>query len=1117
MAASNDNARTPVLTRLVATFLRGDVAILVTIVSLSLGAAALLLTPREEEPQIEVPYADVFVSAPGLSAAEVERQVASRLEKLLFQVEGVEHVYSMSRPGQAVVTVRFYVGERREDALVRLYDKIYSNQDRVPPAVRSWVIKPVSIDDVPIVNITLWSQRPQRYGPHELRRIAEELQYELLEIRDTNELTIIAGRPREIRVELDPQRLAARRTAALQVGEVLQASNVKQRAGRFDQHNEALIVEGGVFVPDARALGELVVNVQGGRPVYLSDVAEIHDGPAEVTNYSWMGIGPADERHADLGGELFPAVHVAVAKRAGTNAVWVAHDIQQRMDALTKTHLPDGVHYRITRDYGETANEKVNGLVEGLAVAVITVIALISVILGWRSALVIALAVPICYSLTLFINLLVGYTINRVTMFALILALGLLVDDPITDVENVTRYFRTKSGKPRDLVLRAVQEVRPALILSTLAIIAAFLPLAFITGMMGPYMGPMSLNVPVTVTVSTVVVAFMVTPWFSMVMLRKYLTSRQSEGQQTTSETAESEHPLYGFYAGMLGPVLDRRWASWAAMGAVALCFVGAVVLPVFRAVPVKMLPYDNKEEFQIVIDMPEGTTLEETDRVARRLSAYVGRQNEVHDYEIYSGLASPMDFNGMVRHYYLRRGDHVADIRVNLNEKKRRAQQSHEIILRIRDEVTRLAKKLGATVKLVEVPPGPPVLATIVAEVHGPPAASYAELISASRVVAERLQREPGVVDVDVSAQDEQTVWVFITDKAKAALSHVSTANVAETLSLALGGTRATVLHDPREVDPLAVVLRLPRAERSSIADLSEIYVRGRQGERVQLRSIGEFQRNREDQTIYHKDLRRVAYVYAEVAGRPPGDAIVDIQADRRATALERQGATQPTPRPLAERSWFAPGGSDPWHIAGGFDVAWASEGEWEITLRVFRDLGIAYAAALVLIFIILMFQTGSRIMPLIIMLAIPLTLIGIMPGFWLLNMITAHPVGGYANPVFFTATAMIGMIVLAGIVIRNSVLLIEFIKDALGRQVAFREAILQSVAVRTRPILLTAATTLVGNIVITLDPVFSGLAWAIIFGIITSNLFTLVVIPIVYGLVFGQTRTGHLDRRDA
>jgi multidrug efflux pump subunit AcrB len=499
----------PFMTRLVEVFLRGDVAILFVVVSLMLGAAALWLTPREEEPQIVVPMADVFVSAPGLSAKEVEQQVTRRLEKLLYQIDGVEYVYSMSRPGQSVVTVRFFVSEDREDSLVKLYNKINSNTDQIPPTVDSWVVKPIEIDDVPIVIATLWTDRTEWYSDHELRRIAEEVQHELQAIANTNQVWITGGRPRRIRVQLDAQRLASRQTSPLQVASALKASNVSQRAGQFEQQDQQFIVETGIFIKDVQDLPNLVVNIAGDRPVYLKDVADIIDGPAEVDSYSWIGFGPADEEElAD--DEVYPAVHIAVGKRKGSNAVWVASAVEDRMAELSATHLPDGVHYRVTRDYGETANEKVNELVEGLAVAVITVVVLIGLSIGWRPALVIALAIPVCYSLTLFVNLLAGYTINRVTMFALILALGLLVDDPITDVENIARYFAMRILPPRQSVLRAVQEVRPALILSTLAIIASFLPLFFITGMMGPYMAPMALNVPLTVTISTVV-AFMIT------------------------------------------------------------------------------------------------------------------------------------------------------------------------------------------------------------------------------------------------------------------------------------------------------------------------------------------------------------------------------------------------------------------------------------------------------------------------------------------------------------------------------------------------------------------------------------------------------------------------------
>jgi multidrug efflux pump subunit AcrB len=1091
-----DLESTPIMTRLVEVFLRGDVAILFVVVSLLLGAASLWLTPREEEPQIVVPMADVFVTAPGLSAKEVEQQVTRRLEKLLYQIDGVEYVYSMSRPGQSVVTVRFYVSEDREDSLVKLYNKINSNTDQIPPVVDSWVVKPIEIDDVPIVIATLWTDRTELYSDHELRRIAEEVQHELQAIPNTNQVWISGGRPRRIRVELDAQRLAARQTSSLQVASALKASNVNQRVGQFEQQDQQFVVEIGTFIKDVKDLPTLVVNISGGRPVYLKDVADIIDGPSEVESYSWIGFGPADEeRSAD--DDEYPAVHIAVAKRKGTNAVWVANAVEERLTELSETHLPDGVQYRITRDYGETANDKVNELVEGLAVAVITVVALIGLSIGWRPALVIALAIPVCYSLTLFVNLLAGYTINRVTMFALILALGLLVDDPITDVENIARYFAMRILPPRQSVLRAVQEVRPALILSTLAIIASFVPLFFITGMMGPYMAPMALNVPLTVTISTVV-AFMITPWMAMVALRKLNEQPADEDPYDLTQ-----RPIYRAAQAILGPIVDHRPLAWLALAAVGLLMVGATALPVFRAVPLKMLPYDNKNEFQIVVDMPEGTTLDRTDAVARRLASEVAVQPEVRDYEVYVGTSSPMDFNGMVRHYFLRKGTNVADIRVNLAPKDKRVQQSHEILLRIRKPLTQLAGQLGANIKLVEVPPGPPVLSTLTAEVYGAAGADYNTLIAAGKQVEARLAREPGVVDVDISTEEDQVRWVFETDKPKAALSGISTERIAQTLAMSLDGYRATVLHKPDEVEPLWVELRLPRAHRSAVDELQELYIQGDQGHIVQLGGLGKFVERTEDKTIYHKNLQRVVYVYGEIAGRPPADVIMDIQADQ---GPETAVHTARDVRPVDQRTWLSPGGGDQWSVAEGITVQWAGEGEWKITLDVFRDLGLAFAAALLGIFVILMFQTGSRMLPLLIMLAIPLTLIGIMPGFWLLNALFSTPVGGYPNPTFFTATAMIGMIALAGIVVRNSVVLIDFIHMAQEEGLPLREAIIRSVAVRTRPIMLTAGTTLLANGVITLDPVFSGLAWAIIFGIITSTLFTLIVIPTVYWLLYGR-----------
>jgi multidrug efflux pump subunit AcrB len=1101
--ASNSSEKLPFLTKVVAIFLRGDIAILFTVISLAIGAVALYLTPREEEPQIVVPMADVMIEAPGLSAEEVERQITQPLEKLLYQIDGVEYVYSMSQSGRSVVTARFYVGEDREDSLVKLYNKVDSNADQIPKSVRSWVVKPIEIDDVPIVIVTLWSDDMQRYGDHELHRIAQELQNELQAIPDTNRVWVTGGRPREIRVELDTQRMASRSTSPLQVSRSLQQSNVHARAGTFEQQNQTLVVEAGTFFRDVGELQNLVVQVVNDRPVYLKDIAEIIDGPAEPDGHSWISFGPAEKNSTpstESAHNLFPAVHIAIAKRKGSNAVAVAQQVEKKLHSLSETMLPQGIDYRLTRNYGETANDKVNELVEGLVIAVITVVGLIGLTIGWRAALVVALAIPVCYSLTLAVNLMLGYTINRVTMFALILSLGLLVDDPITDVENIARYFSMRISSARQGVLDAIQEVRPALIMSTLAIIASFLPLTFITGMMGPYMGPMALNVPLTVTLSTVV-AFLLTPWMAMVSLRYMLRGKGNE---------EAFDPtrgfLYRFSSRILRPILQHRWLSFAALAGTAVLLVAAMFLPALRLVPLKMLPYDNKNEFQVIIDMPEGSTLDHTDNVAREIAAFLSGVSEVRDIEVFSGQPSPMDFNGMVRHYFLRTQPFQADVHVTLAAKEKRQQQSHEIVLRLRDRLIDIGNRWGADVKVVEVPPGPPVLSTITAEVYGPSDSDYASLIRAAEMVRDRLKKEPGVVEVDLSTEADQVRWVFETDKPKAALSGISTDDIARTLEMALGGDRAAVMRNPYEVAPLPIVLRLPRRERSAIDDLEEIYVQGNSGTLVQLGGLGHFVEQQEDKTIYRKNLQRVMYVMGEVSGRPPADAIMDMEFDRRD---EFVGVSAVTPRPTVERTWLAPGGGVAWNVPANYQVKWNGEGEWKITLDVFRDLGIAFAASLLAIFLLLMFQTGSKLLPIVIMLAIPLTLIGIMPGFWILSLNRAELIGGYANPVFFTATAMIGMIALAGIVVRNSVVLVDFIHYGLAAGLSLEEAIVRSVAVRTRPILLTAGTTLLGNWVITLDPVFSGLAWAIIFGILTSTLFTLIVIPVVYWLLYRRSKS--------
>lgn len=1100
------------LQRLVETFIRSNLTILIVILSLVAGLVALWATPREEEPQIVVPLADVYVSAPGLSAEEVERLVATRLERLLFQIDGVEYVYSMSRPGAAIVTVRFYVGENREDSLVKIYNKIHSNLDRVPAAVRDWVVKPVEIDDVPILNLTLWSADPERYDDHHLRRLTEELEVRLQRVPDVGQTSLIGGRPRQVRVELDPRALAARRTAPLDVAWALQVSNIEAHTAGFDSGDVRYLVDVGGSFLDAAALRSAVVNVVDGAPVYLGDVATVIDGPAEASSYSWMAFGPA--AGATGASDFRPTAHIAIAKKRGTNAVAVAAALEAEIERLAADLLPAEVEHRITRNYGETANDKVNELVEGLAVAVVIVVGLIALVLGWREALIVAVAVPIAFSLTLLVNYFLGYTVNRVTLFALTLALGLVVDDPIVDVENIYRHLRMRREPPLKAVLTAVQEVRPPIILATLAVIVSFVPLFFITGMMGPYMQPMALNVPLAMLMS-LVAAFAITPWMSFYVLRGSAERSDEEPWVLERSTA------FRVYRAVLAPLLDSRRLGIGLLAGTTILFVLALALAACRQVPLKMLPFDNKNEFQIVIDMPEGTTLERTDAVARSLASVALRLTEVTDVQVFTGTASAMDFNGMVRHYYQRQEPHLADVRVHLVHKHDRSAQSHAIVLRLRPLLEAAAADLGARIQLVEVPPGPPVIATIAAEIYGDPTVPYARLQRAADVLAERLRREPLVTDVDTTNEAWQSRWRFAVDTEKAALSGIATEDVGDVVQLALDGRAVTRMRVPGEVDPLEVHLRLPRAARSSIEDLETLYLKGRPGYAqqrepgglraapiplVQLGEVGRFEALTAEPTIYRKNLQRVAYVFAETVGRAPAEAILDVIADE-GLAPRADGAEV---RPLRARSYLSNGGGDGWSLPEGTRAVWTGEGEWQITLDVFRDLGIAFAVAVFGIYVILVYQTGSYAMPLILMISIPLTMIGIMPGFWLLNGLTATPVGDLPDPVFFTATAMIGMIALSGIAVRNAILLIEFVHERLREGLPLRDALLASGAVRFRPIFLTAGTAMLAAWPITLDPIFSGLAWALIFGLFVSTAFTLVVIPVTYDMVY-RNRPGH------
>ena len=1097
------------LNRLLRLSVEGTVPVLLLIAAIVLGAVALLLTPREEEPQIVVPSADVLISAEGLDARQVERLVATPLEKLLAQIDGVEHVYSTSESGRAVVTVRFFVGEDREDSLLKLYSKVYSEQEQIPAGVTGWVVKPVEVDDVPILTATLWS-RDTAVSDFELRRLAEEVALMLQAVPQTNRIEVIGGRPRELQVLLEPLAMAGRATAIDDVLMGIGRSNVRGVTGAVEGGNRRTEIELDARIRSAAQLEALVVNVVDGVPVRLGDIATVIDAPAEPRTSTWIrfaGDGEAQE---------YPAVNVTVAKQRGANAVAVAAALIENLRELESDLFPAGVDLEITRNYGATADQKIGDLIASLGIAVLVVVVLIGLTLGWRAALVVALAVPVCYGFTLILDYAAGYTINRVTLFALILALGLLVDDPITGVDNIERHL-ADAGSLEDRVVGAMQEIRMPLVMSTIAVVIVFAPMSFITGMMGPYMSPMAFNVPVAVIISTLV-AFLVTPWLGLRLLKP---PQQTEtiGQPPTATGAA--HP--SLYVRLLKPLLASRRAGYGFLIVLGVLLIVSMLLPLLRVVPLKLLPYDNRNEFQLVIDAPEGTPLEATDGLARRLAAHLTTVPDVLAVNAYIGTHAPMDFNGMVRRYYLRQAPHQAELHVVLADKLMRRDQSHALILRLRADIARIAQApggIGADVKVVEVPPGPPVISTVVAEHYGGPTTAYADLIEAARRTAARLAQEPGVVDVDVSARADSPRRVFVPDQEKAALSGIGADVIAQALEVVGAGRIAGHAAVADEAVALPIRVTVPYAQRDAFG---QIFIKGMPGiskirdrgsvtdaptPLVSLAELGRFGEALVEQPIFHKDLRPVAYAFAEVAGRVPAAVVFDVDADL--TAPEAGEAERGSTRPLSGRTYFNPGGGQLWQVPQGVQVEWSGEGEWNITLRVFRDLGIAFGVALLGLFVVIRMQTGLTSLTFIIMLAIPLTVIGIMPGFWLLNVLTATGVDGIADPVLFTATAMIGMIALAGIVVRNSLILIEFVQQARARGMSIDAALLEAGRLRARPVLLTAGTTLLGNLVITLDPIFAGLAWAIIFGIAASTLFTLFVVPLAYKLVYQESEGG-------
>jgi multidrug efflux pump subunit AcrB len=1047
-------------------FIRSKLTPLIVIAALLLGVFAVMVTPREEEPQIVVPMIDVMVAYPGASAKEVEELVTKPVEKLLWEIKGVEYVYSIAKPGMNLTIVRFYVGEDMETSIVKLYNKLMSHYDVIPSGVSRPLVKPKSIDDVPILTLTLWSAR---YHGYELRRVAQELCEEIKKDKNVSETSIIGGLRRQVRIVLDPSRLRAYNASAFQIMGVLRKANFLLPSGAFSSDNREVIVETGGFLKDADEIGSLVVSVADGRPVYLRDVAGIKDGPQEPANYVFMGLGPSagekgiSPRYSRSG--EYEAVTLTVSKKKGSNASIVANEALAKVSALHGKVVPADIEITTTRNYGETAKEKSDELLDHLLIASLSVIVLIALALGWRESIVVAVAVPVTLSLTLLINYLYGYTLNRVTLFALIFSIGILVDDAIVVVENIHRHFKMHRIDPLTAVL-AVDEVGNPTILATFTVIAALLPMAFVSGLMGPYMRPIPVGASAAMIFS-LLIAFIVSPWMSFKVLK---------GVKPGPDNHEGEK-LHVLYGKMLGPLLDSKRKRIFALGAVLLLLCLALLLVPLKAVKLKMLPFDNKSELQVIVDMPEGATLENSASLARELGEYLKTVAEVTDYQSYIGTAAPYNFNGLVRHYFLRSGSNVVDLQVNFVAKGERKAQSHDIAKRIRPGLTAIAQKYGASLKVAEIPPGPPVLSTLVAEVYGPDLKRQVEI---ARRIKEIFNGTQGVVDVDWYVEDDQKKISFDVDKEKAAQNEVSTEAVSQSLGIALGGMSAGLAHMVKEKEPVEILLRMPVADRSDIGSLQEVAVPSSSGRLLPLSELTKAKAGIEDKTIYHKNLKRVVYVIGDVAGgaESPVYAILKMKDKVKGIKL-REG--------YELKQYYT---AQPW-LQEKYSMKW--DGEWHITYEVFRDLGIAFGAVLIIIYILVVAWFRNFLTPFIIMAPIPLTLVGILPGHWLFGA-------------FFTATSMIGFIALAGIIVRNSILLIDFVQMEWRDCGGLRDALIRAGAVRFRPIALTAAAVVVGSFVMLFDPIFQGLAIAMMFGAVAATALTLIAVPLLYYQFFKE-----------
>jgi multidrug efflux pump subunit AcrB len=1060
--------------RIAGFFQSAQITPLLALVALLLGIFAVLVTPREEEPQINVTMANVLIPFPGASVRDVEQMVAAPAEQVLSQIADVEHVMSVSRPGIAVITVQFKVGVPRLDALVRLYDTISSNADWLPRGlgVLDPIIKPKGIDDVPIVTLTLFDPKG-RLGAFDLERVAHSIEADLKRVAGTREVVTVGGPGRAVRVEIDPARMASSGVVVADLRGALQSANLGLPVGDLLTGNSAVAVESGPFLKDAREVGEVVVGVHNGKPVFLQDVAAVHDGPLPAQRYVWHGTA-GDAGEASKGGGEFPAVTISVTKKAGENAIDVADAVMQRVANLRNTVIPPDVQVVETRNYGATANDKAIKLIQKLLFATAAVVALVFIALGRREAAIVGSAVILTLTVTLFASWAWGFTLNRVSLFALIFSIGILVDDAIVVVENIHRHQQLYPGKAlAQIIPGAVDEVGSPTILATLTVIAALLPMAFVSGLMGPYMSPIPINASMGMVLS-LAIAFIVTPWLARIWMKAVPAGASVDAHQPHGLSAK----LAPLFRRIFTPLLDERHGTRnrLLLGLGVFALIGlSVMLPVLGLVQLKMLPFDNKSEFQVVVDMPAGTPVEKTAAVLRELGAHLATLPEVTHYQAYAGTAAPINFNGLVRQYYLRAGGEVGDIQVNLVDKQHRSEQSHAIATRVRPALQAIGQRHGANVKVVEVPPGPPVLSPLVAEIYGPDAEGRREVAKAVRAVFAQTE---GIVDIDDSSIADAPKTLLLVDRRKAAMLGVAQQQIVSTLRAGLAGEPAAYLHDQSKF-PAAATIQLPADQHGNLDALLQLSVRGAKGQLIPIRELVTVSDTRREQPVYHKDLLPVNFVVADMAGAVDSPLYGMFKMRGDIAAIQTPGGGS-----LAETFIRQP--DDPYR---GYTVKW--DGEWQITYETFRDMGAAYAVGLILIYLLVVAQFGSYLTPLIIMAPIPLTIIGVMPGHALLGA-------------QYTATSMIGMIALAGIIVRNSILLVDFINLQVRDGVPFKDAVVNSAITRAQPILLTGLAAMLGAVFILDDPIFNGLAISLIFGIAVSTLLTLVVIPLLYFVAY-------------